>query len=88
MERVGGSPVADEASQNCCSLLAAALVLAQAQLGKARAVRDCVYAGSRQEQVDTLARGIAGRSGEGPVDGRNPAAEYPAFTRPNYGRPA
>jgi hypothetical protein len=38
-------------SQNCCSLLAAALVLAQAQLSKARAARDRVYVGPRQEQV-------------------------------------
>lgn len=38
--------------------LEAALVLAQAQLGEARAARDRVYAGPRQEQVDTLARDI------------------------------
>ena len=38
--------------------LEAALVLAQAQLGEARAARDRVYAGPRQEQVETLARGI------------------------------
>jgi HlyD family secretion protein len=38
--------------------LEAGLVLAQAQLGQARALRDRVYAGPRQEQVDTLARDI------------------------------
>ncbi len=38
--------------------LKAALVLARAQLGLARAARDRVYAGPRQEQVDALARDI------------------------------
>jgi HlyD family secretion protein len=38
--------------------LEAGLVLAQAQLGEARALRDRVYAGPRQEQVDALARDI------------------------------
>ena len=38
--------------------LEAGLVLAQAQLGQARALRDRVYAGPRQEQVDALARDI------------------------------
>lgn len=38
--------------------LEAGLVLAQAQLGQARAARDRVYAGPRQEQVDALARDI------------------------------
>jgi HlyD family secretion protein len=38
--------------------LEAALVLAKAELGEARAARDRVYAGPRQEQVDTLARDI------------------------------
>jgi len=38
--------------------LKAGLVLAQAQLGQARAARDRVYAGPRQEQVDALARDI------------------------------
>ena len=38
--------------------LEAALVLAQAQLGQARAERARVYAGPRQEQVDALARDI------------------------------
>jgi HlyD family secretion protein len=38
--------------------LEAALVLAQAQLGQARAARDRVYAGPRQEQVDALAQDI------------------------------
>jgi HlyD family secretion protein len=38
--------------------LEAGLVLAQAQLGQARAVRDRVNAGPRQEQVDALARDI------------------------------
>ena len=38
--------------------LEAALLLAQAQLGQARAERDRVYAGPRQEQVDTLQRQI------------------------------
>jgi HlyD family secretion protein len=38
--------------------LEAALALAQAQLGEAHAARDRVYAGPRQEQVDTLARAI------------------------------
>jgi HlyD family secretion protein len=38
--------------------LEAGLVLAQAQLGQARASRDRVYAGPRQEQVDGLARDI------------------------------
>jgi HlyD family secretion protein len=38
--------------------LEAALVLARAQLGAARAGRDRVYAGPRQEQVDALARDI------------------------------
>jgi hypothetical protein len=36
--------------------LEAGLVLAQAQLGQARALRDRVYAGPRQEQVDVLFR--------------------------------
>ncbi|MGO8916732.1 MAG: HlyD family secretion protein [Stellaceae bacterium] len=36
----------------------AALVLAKAQLDEARAARNRVYAGPRQEQVDTLARSI------------------------------
>ena len=38
--------------------LEAGLVLAQAQLGQARALRDRVYAGPRQEQVDVLAHDI------------------------------
>src|SRR5262252_3299136 len=38
--------------------LEAALVLAQAQLGQARAARDRIYAGPRQEQVDALARDV------------------------------
>lgn len=38
--------------------LEAGLVLAQAQLGQARALRNRVYAGPRQEQVDALARDI------------------------------
>jgi len=38
--------------------LEAGLVLAQAQLGEARAARDRVYAGPRQEQVDALAQDI------------------------------
>jgi multidrug efflux pump subunit AcrA (membrane-fusion protein) len=38
--------------------LEAGLVLAQAQLGQARAARDRVYAGPRQEQVDALAQDI------------------------------
>lgn len=38
--------------------LEAGLLLAQAQLGEARAARDRVYASPRQEQVDTLAREI------------------------------
>ncbi len=38
--------------------LEAGLVLAQAQLGQARAARDRVYAGPRQEQVDALARDV------------------------------
>jgi HlyD family secretion protein len=38
--------------------LEAALVLAKAQLGEARAARDRVYAGPRQEQVDALAQDI------------------------------
>ena len=38
--------------------LEAALVLARAQLGQARAARDRVYAGPRQEQVDALAQDI------------------------------
>jgi HlyD family secretion protein len=38
--------------------LDAALVLAQAQLGQARAARDRIYAGARQEQVDALARDV------------------------------
>ncbi len=38
--------------------LEAGLVLAQAQLGQARAARDRVYAGPREEQVDALARDI------------------------------
>ena len=38
--------------------LKAALVLGQAQLGQARAARDRIYAGPRQEQVDTLARDV------------------------------
>jgi HlyD family secretion protein len=38
--------------------LEAGLVLAQAQLGQARALRDRVYAGPRQERVDALARDI------------------------------
>jgi HlyD family secretion protein len=38
--------------------LEAGLVLAQARLGQARAARDRVYAGPRQEQVDALARDI------------------------------
>src|SRR5438477_7949237 len=38
--------------------LEAGLLLAQAQLGQARALRDRVYAGPRQEQVDALARDI------------------------------
>jgi HlyD family secretion protein len=38
--------------------LEAALVLAKAELGEARAARDRVYAGPRQEQVDALARDI------------------------------
>jgi HlyD family secretion protein len=38
--------------------LEAGLVLAQAELGQARASRDRVYAGPRQEQVDALARDI------------------------------
>jgi HlyD family secretion protein len=38
--------------------LEAGLVLSQAQLGQARALRDRVYAGPRQEQVDALARDI------------------------------
>jgi HlyD family secretion protein len=38
--------------------LEAGLVLVQAQLGQARAARDRVYAGPRQEQVDALARDI------------------------------
>jgi HlyD family secretion protein len=38
--------------------LEAALVLAQAQFGQARAARDRVYAGPRQEQVDALARDV------------------------------
>jgi HlyD family secretion protein len=38
--------------------LEAGLVLVQAQLGQARALRDRVYAGPRQEQVDALARDI------------------------------
>jgi hypothetical protein len=33
-------------------------VLAQAQLGQARALRNRVYAGPRQEQVDALARDV------------------------------
>ncbi len=36
----------------------AALLLAKAELGAARAARDRVYAGPRQEQVDALARSI------------------------------
>ena len=35
--------------------LEAALVLAKAELGEARAARDRVYAGPREEQVDALA---------------------------------
>jgi len=38
--------------------LEAALVLAEAQLGEARAARNRVYAGLRQEQVDALARDV------------------------------
>jgi HlyD family secretion protein len=38
--------------------LKAGLVLAQTQLGQARAVRDRVYAGPRQERVDALAQDI------------------------------
>ncbi len=38
--------------------LEAALVLAEAQFAQARAARDRVYAGPRQEQVDALARDI------------------------------
>jgi len=38
--------------------LSAALVLANAQLGEARAARDHVYAGVRLEQVDTLQRDV------------------------------
>jgi len=38
--------------------LEAGLVLAQAQLGQARAARDRVYAGPRQEEVDALAQDI------------------------------
>jgi HlyD family secretion protein len=38
--------------------LSAALILANAQLGEARAARDRVYAGVRIEQVDTLERDI------------------------------
>jgi HlyD family secretion protein len=38
--------------------LEAGLLLAEAELGQARALRDRVYAGPRQEQVDALARDI------------------------------
>jgi HlyD family secretion protein len=38
--------------------LEAALVLAKAQLGEARAARDRVYAGPREEQVDALQRSV------------------------------
>jgi HlyD family secretion protein len=38
--------------------LEAGLVLAKAQLGEARAARDRVYAGPRQEQVDALQRSV------------------------------
>ncbi len=38
--------------------LEAALILAKAELAEARAARDRVYAGPRQEQVDTLQRSI------------------------------
>jgi len=38
--------------------LEAGLVLAQAELGQARAARDRIYAGPRQQQVDALARDI------------------------------
>jgi HlyD family secretion protein len=38
--------------------LEAGLVLAQAELGQARALRDRIYAGPRQERVDALARDI------------------------------
>jgi len=38
--------------------LEAALILAKAELGEARAVRDRVYVGPRQEQVDVLQRSI------------------------------
>lgn len=49
-----GDPLAELSNPE----LEAALVLAQAQLGQARATRERVYAGPRQEQVDALARDI------------------------------